>query len=275
MKLNMICLKLHPSPLYRWGTAHRLSRNLDYLVHAATRGIFGEIGPQPYLVERERSRVLGYTAADGEAFLTALGNVTDPDLRASFSLQKVFIRPMPSLWKCGATYTYAVRCRPEVRVSIYRVSGAGDFRHGELRRAGLNKRDAKRRVIESDVWLHRTWTAWKEEGCAGDLCSYRKAHADGQIPCYCDWLRAQFDGAAQVDAHVTRQLSTSIVARGGASHGGAPRYSKCRSHPDVTFQGTLTVTDPERFAYLLARGIGRCRALGFGMLLLRRPCNPA
>jgi CRISPR system Cascade subunit CasE len=40
--------------------------------------------------------------------------------------------------------------------------------------------------------------------------------------------------------------------------------------PDATFRGTLRVDDPARFAAAaLARGVGRHRAFGFGMLLLR------
>ena len=39
--------------------------------------------------------------------------------------------------------------------------------------------------------------------------------------------------------------------------------------PDVVMQGRLRVSDPQAFAQLLARGVGRHRAFGFGMLLLR------
>jgi CRISPR system Cascade subunit CasE len=38
---------------------------------------------------------------------------------------------------------------------------------------------------------------------------------------------------------------------------------------DVTFEGELQVADAAAFAALLARGVGRHRAFGFGMLLLR------
>ena len=41
--------------------------------------------------------------------------------------------------------------------------------------------------------------------------------------------------------------------------------------PNVVLEGTLRVTDADTFRALLARGVGRHRAFGFGMLLLRRP----
>ena len=39
--------------------------------------------------------------------------------------------------------------------------------------------------------------------------------------------------------------------------------------PDAVIRGVLTITDSESFADLLAKGIGRHRAYGYGMLLLR------
>ena len=38
-------------------------------------------------------------------------------------------------------------------------------------------------------------------------------------------------------------------------------------------RGTLTITDPVEFGSLLANGIGRHKAYGYGMLLLRPPLN--
>ncbi|MEF3169269.1 MAG: type I-E CRISPR-associated protein Cas6/Cse3/CasE [Deltaproteobacteria bacterium] len=39
--------------------------------------------------------------------------------------------------------------------------------------------------------------------------------------------------------------------------------------PDALFSGSLTIKDSDAFTRMLARGIGRHRAFGFGMLLLR------
>jgi CRISPR system Cascade subunit CasE len=47
--------------------------------------------------------------------------------------------------------------------------------------------------------------------------------------------------------------------------------SKAVNGPDAVVTGTLVVRDPARFAEALARGIGRFRAFGFGMLLLSPP----
>ena len=54
---------------------------------------------------------------------------------------------------------------------------------------------------------------------------------------------------------------------------------KLRKHspegPDALMQGILKVTDSEDFAELIAHGIGRHRAYGYGMLLLRPPAVQA
>ena len=43
--------------------------------------------------------------------------------------------------------------------------------------------------------------------------------------------------------------------------------------PDVLIRGILQVADPQQFGQLLAQGIGRFRAYGYGMLLLK-PAMP-
>ena len=47
------------------------------------------------------------------------------------------------------------------------------------------------------------------------------------------------------------------------------RHARYSEGPDVVMRGVLTVTDSDAFSNLLARGIGRHRAYGYGMLLLR------
>ena len=41
--------------------------------------------------------------------------------------------------------------------------------------------------------------------------------------------------------------------------------------PDATLHGVLTVQDPVTFGRLIRNGIGRHKAYGYGMLLLRPP----
>lgn len=101
----------------------------------------------------------------------------------------------------------------------------------------------------------------------------RAAEGDGiaqRTIIYSDWLVKQFavDGAAQIiqtqmdEFRLTRGLSKAIIGENGK------RKSHAGTGPDAVFKGQLQVGNPEAFARLLARGVGRNR-FGFGMLLLK------
>ena len=85
---------------------------------------------------------------------------------------------------------------------------------------------------------------------------------------YCDWLslRLAKRGARLEDARLKSFQRVRVVR-------------KLRKHspegPDALMQGNLEVTDAEGFAELIAHGIGRHRAYGYGMLLLRPPAVQA
>ena len=80
---------------------------------------------------------------------------------------------------------------------------------------------------------------------------------------YADWLRGHLAGAAL--EHITLDaFRLSRVRRRDAG-----RTLHDQKGPEASFSGTLRVTDGAAFAATLARGVGRHRAFGFGMLLLR------
>ena len=84
---------------------------------------------------------------------------------------------------------------------------------------------------------------------------------------YRDWLAVRLGSAATLDPATTtlQRFERSRVARlGGAPEG-----------PDATFQGELEVGDPDAFVQLLANGVGRHKAYGYGMLMLRPARKPA
>jgi CRISPR system Cascade subunit CasE len=88
---------------------------------------------------------------------------------------------------------------------------------------------------------------------------------------YADWLAKQFDvdGAARItEVHLDSFRLTRVLRKAGSGDNGR-RKTTNNAGPDVVFKGQLLVGDPPGFNRLLARGIGRHRAFGFGMLLLR------
>lgn len=75
---------------------------------------------------------------------------------------------------------------------------------------------------------------------------------------YRDWLTERLPGADLETADLVRFERLRVLRNGRALEG-----------PDATMHGTLRVTDADAFSDTLANGIGRHRAYGFGMLLLR------
>jgi CRISPR system Cascade subunit CasE len=63
--------------------------------------------------------------------------------------------------------------------------------------------------------------------------------------------------------------TTLLLRTFRSSDDAAGRKKRLVCGPDATFEGRLQIGDPQAFAELVARGVGRYRAFGFGMLLLR------
>lgn len=95
---------------------------------------------------------------------------------------------------------------------------------------------------------------------------------------YADWLAERLAGAAELerfeDAPLLRRFRRSRVQRGRPGGKGRGRHGRGTEHPEALMAGMLRVADPEAFAALLANGLGRHKAFGFGMLLLRPPSVP-
>ena len=85
---------------------------------------------------------------------------------------------------------------------------------------------------------------------------------------YVAWLRERLEqrGARLHDERVDALRLTALLTR---SRRDEQAIRRSTLGPDVVIGGTLSVTDPELFSSAITRGIGRHRAFGFGMLLLR------
>ena len=79
---------------------------------------------------------------------------------------------------------------------------------------------------------------------------------------YKDWLGQRLERhGARLDAAKLKSFQRVRTIRKLHAH--------ATEGPRAVMQGTLTIADAEAFANLLARGVGRHRAYGYGMLLLR------
>lgn len=87
---------------------------------------------------------------------------------------------------------------------------------------------------------------------------------------YLAWFANQWAGAARLE-HIEllgMQAQSTLLRRDRSQ--GRNRLKRVQ-RPQALFVANATVENGERFAALLARGIGRHRAFGFGMVLLAPP----
>lgn len=214
-----------------------------YALHLALRTRFGNAGPQPFrLVEGPLPHLIGYLG-DPAALHAALAlPPADPMVEAVFAGDPQ-VRAMPGEWRSGARYRFEVRVRPVVRFGTRRRTARAADRRAWQARAG-----------EIDAFVAAC------EKASGDTPPDREA-------VYAAWLVARLDGACTLEQLALRKMRRVNTVR--ARHGGRGLHAS--ETPEAVFAGTLVVADPARFAVLLAGGVGRHAAFGFGMLTLAPP----
>lgn len=97
--------------------------------------------------------------------------------------------------------------------------------------------------------------------------SHRHLSRDGA---YREWIRNRIAGATVLRSDL-RYFQVNTLLRRTQAETVAERKNQKLRRPDAVIEGTLEVTDPERFHTTLVQGVGRHRGFGFGMVLLRRP----
>lgn len=208
--------------------------DLGYGVHAWLKAAFGDLAPRPWrlLADRKRpARVLGYGEAPAEALIGRLRDFAEPAVQAVCPVERIAGKAMPQ-WTAGRELGFELLCCPVGR------------------KAGQK--------TEKDLFL------------------LKADHTPGERPdraaIYSDWARERLecDGAAQVERlwldgfRRVRQQRKRQAAPG-------ERAVSHLERPEAVMAGVLRVGDAQAFGRLLARGIGRHRAFGYGMLLLKPP----
>jgi len=267
MTLHIVQLELRASGLARFAHLHGVpDEDEGYLLHRLLRDAFGPLAPQPFRffpperrrlgctqpAKRKPGCLLGYAEAGEDRLRDALA-LAEPAIDAALPGAAVAAKAMPQRFSRGTALGFEVRACPIVRTR------RGDGRPGSR---------------ELDVFLHESLNAPREAPLSRERA-------------YARWLeeRLAAGGAGSASLHVHRMDQAPLVrrrhpgrgARAAGETDGPPRRLQATRdgrrvmarRPDVTFRGTLRVDDPEAFARLLATGVGRHRAFGFGMLLLR------
>jgi CRISPR system Cascade subunit CasE len=243
--LRLIRLKLDAEKLASFGREQGLAlfeMDNGYLIHCATRALFGEHAPQPFALMETRGRhliVLGYGTKDGTDLAAHASAFAEP-LVASVLVGDIEAKAMPTSWKPRLRVGFEVRVSPVVRLAK-EVPGKGAL------------------GAEVDAFLPACWRA-----------------GDPSVPVdrqdvYRTWLAGQLErhGGARLVSMRMESFRRGRFTRRNHPGGPAKRTAHLVERPDALVQGVLEVTDSNAFSALLLRGVGRHRSFGFGMLLLR------
>ena len=243
--LYMLRIPLDQRRLFDLGRRRRLPLHhvdLGYLVHCQLGELFGDLAPAPFAIVGRPGRevtVLAYSEKPKAMLQEHADTFADPAVHAACAFQRFEEKPMPAAWPAGKQLDFEVRVCPVVRV------GSQDPRHAK--------------GSELDAFLARC----------------RTAPADASIDresVYREWVRREVErgGAARL---VAARLASFKLDRIVRRRGDESRAARVFDRPSAVIRGRLEVVDGEAFRALLRRGLGRHRAFGFGMLLLRAPSS--
>lgn len=245
--LFMARLVLDRRAVLRVGVRHRLGQAADdgALLHAGLSQLFAQSSERAkvpfysFAIDDTRAAslrqpdllfLLAYTSLDETRLMAAMGPAR-PDL-----MRRCEARQMPA-FMAGQRLGFRTRICP-----IVRTRNTGEA-------ATTTDAHDRRRHRELDAFVHATLSVPPETRLQrGDI--------------YRQWLQRQLQrtNACTVEDAQLAEFGLDTMRRRGNAR---------LVRPNAVLEGTLSIADPDAFRRLLARGIGRHRAFGFGMLLLR------
>nr|WP_321510317.1 type I-E CRISPR-associated protein Cas6/Cse3/CasE [uncultured Celeribacter sp.] len=245
MSLHLVELPLNLPELHGWTAKRGLDKagqakglyDEGLALHHLLGEVFGPAVLQPFRLmvpPRATSATLyAYSTEPADSLIQTAVTVTAPSERALLALDQIRSLPRPEeSWHTGQRLGFDLRLRPVVRLASALKTDRKHFAKG----------------AEIDAFLADT---------------LRNDQTRTREDVYLDWLDARLSPVAELKRDTARlhQFQRQTVLRGGQRLDG----------PDAIIHGTLTLRDPKGFADLLAHGVGRHRAYGYGMLLLRPP----
>jgi len=243
MSLYLIELPISMRALQLWAGERGMDSAFDegLALHHLLSEAFGPGVLQPFrMMVAPGARVgtiYAYAPRDAEALRQEAHRVMTPTMADVVVLDQLRSLPRPaSGWAEGQRLGFDIRLRPVVRLASAL--------------SGQNENGAEvafRKGAEVDAFL---------------AAALRRQETSREET-YLGWLSERLASGAALDLTGTRlaNFQRTRIQRNGKRIEG----------PDAVIHGTLTISDPRIFADLLARGVGRHRSYGYGMLLLRPP----
>lgn len=256
--MKMIHVPVHRNRLKGW-SENRARTKLDrydpgYALHMLLSAMFGKSILQPFRLlqssHQSTATLYGYTRQDPEHLRDLAKTVAGPDDLTILDPDQMLWKQMPDRFKRGQMLGFDIRTKPIERVEATKRTQSGQ------RHSTFTERDYFPMYGQHREQCNGNGNG---NGSAGNGTP-RTRESD-----YTCWLDHKLSTAAEV---VTCRLAAFY--RGTAYRG----RNRTVVGPDATLQGTLRIADPDEFRKKLEQGVGRHKAYGYGMMLLRPPDNP-
>jgi len=241
--LYMIELNFNLEKLIRFarnnGIMDKRDEDFGYCAHAWLSSAFGKLAPKPFRFfnTSRRGRRMGsgarmyiYTTNSPKGLKKHARTYAAPSTISAVDINDLDnAKKMPEKWEKGQRVGFEALVLP------------------------VTRKDNK----EKDIFLRRL----EAENDDDNPVTREKA--------YIQWLEKQLLGAAKLgNSRLESYRLTNILRRSRANGSKKSNLLSVR-RPQALIKGELRVLEGERFSKLLARGVGRHRAFGYGMFLLK------
>ena len=259
MKLHLVHVPLDMRRFNRWAGDRELIRrgtfDAGYAFHILLSSMFGKGVLQPFRLfaseRRRRAALYAYSCADQTELRSTAAAVSPPDCEAVVDSRRLRSKPLPAHFEQGERLGFDLRLRPVRRLRSDLPDPQAD--------ASL------KRGSEVDAFRLELIRRFPAESGKPALSAAAKAGVTRQSV-YSEWLAERLGDAVTLEHCELAAFQRTRVLRGDD---GGPEG------PDAILHGTMTVASEEEFARVLRKGVGRHRAYGYGMLLLRPPSRRA
>lgn len=248
--LYMLQLPLDGRRVAAFALAHGLGDDIadgdgGYVAHALLAALFGPQAPKPYVLQPRPHQpgsvdLLAYSLVPLSSLQATAALTARPLAHAAVDWAGAAEKTMPANLPEGLVLGFQVRVCPTVRLA----RGTQEKNPG----------------AELDAFL-ASLDQWKAAGSPAPAEPVRET-------VYQQWLTSRLSGVELLDLRLESLRHISLSRRAAAPLGECRPLRHFRK-PDALYAGRIRVMDGELLRNSLIRGIGRHRAFGFGMLLLR------
>ena len=258
--MNLIHAPLRRDHLKTWsrnGPAAGASRyDPGFALHVLLSTMFGKSILQPFRLFHSSRKPMAtlycYTRENPDELRELAKTVSGPEHLSILDPDRMLWKRMPDTFRSGQLLGFDIKARPIERIEI-----------------GRRRKSARMQPVfmERDYFpMYRRYHAHGgSNGNGNDNGAGRRANGgpprtrEGDYRCWLDHRLGQ--GADVLTCRLAAFYLTSAYRGRDRSVLG----------PDATLHGTLRINDPNEFRTKLRTGIGRHKAYGYGMLLLRPP----